>query len=220
MLRMWQSPSLSATASIFPDLSSPPGSDLQADLQEAGEYAGCRVHTFTRKEFPMKLVNHPKNEPLEMCFWLFDIQLFPDPCRIILQKSGKSPKKIYESKKRGGLYPWPSGRLRCWTKRLYQTHLLNLGQICFFCGSMIKDLCSLLHVFWVPLEATSAPDVSSAEVPIKMIKTKRGSLYWSAVWFKIRDAFWLEDSGSAFGFSLVEFNYWKMQQKGWFKTLM
>ena len=48
LLRMWQSPSLSATASMTRPHE--PGSDLQADIQEAGEYAGS---THLHMKFPM-----------------------------------------------------------------------------------------------------------------------------------------------------------------------
>ena len=115
---MWQT-SLSATASMTRPHE--PGSDLQVDLQEAGEYAGS---THLHMKFPMNSWTIPKMKLLK-CVWLFDIQLFPDPFQIILKNLGRVPKNIDESTRTAGNILGPRVDLdvgpNVFTKHIYPT---------------------------------------------------------------------------------------------------
>lgn len=88
-----------------------------------GEYAGW-PHIYTWN-FPMNLVNHPKKWTSWNVFWLFDIQFFPGPISNHPEKSGTSPKKIYESTRTAGNILGPRVDLdvgpSVFTKHIYPT---------------------------------------------------------------------------------------------------
>lgn len=122
---MWQSPSqlqLACQHDYLPQLST----RFRFASGPPRGWGICTVHTFTRKEFPMKLVKHPKNEPLEMCFFAcLTFSIFPDPFRIILKNLGRVQKKSTSQKKRAGNILGPRVDLdvgpNVFTKHIYPT---------------------------------------------------------------------------------------------------